>query len=85
MPETTGIWGMLDQLGDAAQKLADLYNQLVKAGIIKGPPVVPPPPTPPPPYIPEKPWWKSPYLPLGIGIATVGGAGVYYVAKKKRG
>ena len=80
MPETTGIWGILDQLGDAAQKLGEIYEMLVEAGLIKReeiPPI-------PPPYIPEKPWWKSPYLPLGIGIATVGGAGVYYMAKKKK-
>ena len=79
MPETTGIWGMLDSLGDAAQKLAEIYEMLVKAGLIKGEL-----PEVPVPYVPEKPWWKSPYLPLGIGIATVGGAGIYYVAKKKK-
>ncbi|GAI51343.1 unnamed protein product [marine sediment metagenome] len=79
MPETTGIWGMLDQLGDAAQKLAEIYEMLVQAGLIKGEL-----PEIPVPYVPEKPWWKSPYLPLGIGIATVGGAGIYYVAKKKK-
>lgn len=79
MPETGGIWGMLDQLSDTAQKLAEIYGKLVEAGLIKGEL-----PEVPVPYVPEKPWWKSPYLPLGIGIATVGGAGFYYVAKKKK-
>jgi len=79
MPETTGVWSMLDGVGDAAQKLLDLYNQLIKAGIIKGEPIG----ELPLPYVPvAKPWYKSPYLPIGIGVAAVGGAGIYYAAKK---
>lgn len=80
MPETTGIWGMLDQLGDAAGKLAEIYEMLVKAGLIKGelPPV-------PPPYIPEeKPFWKTVYFPITLGAVAVGGAGVYYAVKKRK-
>lgn len=79
MPETTGVWSMLDDVSDAAQKLLDLYNQLVAAGIIKGEPIG----ELPLPYVtPPKPWYKSVYLPIGISLAAVGGAGVYYAAKK---
>jgi|GEM_PF-6507407 len=83
MPETTtqdGTFEWLDQLGDTAQKLAEIWEMLVKAGLIKGelPEVLIP-------YVPEeKPWWKSPYLPVAIGVGVVGGAGTYYVVKKRK-
>lgn len=81
MPETTGVWSMLDDVGDAAQKLLDLYNQLIKAGIIKGEPIGE---LPIPYVIPREPWYKSPYIPLIIGIGALGGVGVYYTIKVSR-
>ena len=82
MPETTqdGTFQWLDKLGEAAGKLAEIYEMLVKAGLIKAEL-----PEVPVPYVPEeKPWWKSPYLPVAIGVGVVGGAGAYYVAKKRK-
>ena len=80
MPQTSdGTFEWLDKLGDVAGKLADIYKKLVEAGLIKGEL-----PEVPIPYVPEKPWYKSPYLPVAIGMGVVGGAGTYYLVKKKR-
>lgn len=70
--------------------LSDLYRQLVEAGVI----------TPAQAekglskeelialikeiMAEEKPWYQSPWLPVAIGVGVVGGAGAYYVVKKKR-
>ena len=75
-----GTFEWLDKLGDVAGKLADIYKKLVEAGLIKGelPEVKIP-------YVPEvKPWYKSPYVPVAISVGVVGGAGAYYLVKKKR-
>lgn len=80
MAEQTGIYALLDDLGDAAEDLARIYAALVAAGLIRGevPEVTPP-------YVPEpEPWYKNPYLPIGLAVAVAGGAGLYYVAKRKR-
>lgn len=71
--------------------LSDLYRQLVEAGVItpaqaekgltKEELIA---------LIKEimeeekKPWYQSPWLPVAIGVGVVGGAGAYYVVKKKR-
>ena len=74
-----GTFEWLDKLGDVAGKLAEIYETLVKAGLIKG--EIPEVPIP---YVPEKPWWKSPYVPVAISVGVVGGAGAYYLIKKKK-
>lgn len=75
-----GTFEWLDKLGDVAGKLAKIYETLVKAGLIKAEL-----PEVPIPYVPEKkPWYKSPYVPVAISVGVVGGAGAYYLVKKKR-
>lgn len=76
----TGTFGLLDTLGDAALRLAEIYEALVRAGIITKREV----PEVPIPYVPEpEPWYKSSYLPVAIALATVGSAGTYYALKKR--
>jgi len=76
----TGTYSLLDSLGDTALKLAEIYEALVRAGIITR--REPAPVQVPVPYVPEPtPWYKSPYLPVIIGIGAVGSAGAYYAVK----
>lgn len=75
-----GIYELLDDLGGAAEDLARIYAALVAAGLIRDevPEVTPP-------YVPEpEPWYKNPYLPIAVAVAAAGGAGAYYVIKRKR-